>query len=115
MRLCYIEDQNGGFLCYSKDKEYFLKNYDKVVCCEGDKLEVEKYLNRNISNEMITIPILSTSDAFIMLEKGKKVRRKVWKQGDYIKLNKVGRIFDKNNRVCPITLSMLYNDWEIVE
>ena len=68
-------------------------------------LEVEKYINKNIS----------TPDAFIMLEKGKKVRRKVWKQGDYIKLNKVGRIVDKNNRVCPITLSMLYNDWEIVE
>lgn len=68
-------------------------------------LEVEKYINKNIS----------TPDAFIMLEKGKKIRRKVWKQGDYIKLNKVGRIVDKNNRVCPITLSMLYNDWEIVE
>lgn len=68
-------------------------------------LEVEKYINKNIS----------TPDAFIMLEKGKKIRRKVWKRGDYIKLNKVGRIVDKNNRVCPITLSMLYNDWEIVE
>lgn len=67
-------------------------------------LEVE-YINKNIS----------TPDAFIMLEKGKKIRRKVWKQGDYIKLNKVERIVDKNNRVCPITLSMLYNDWEIVE
>lgn len=68
-------------------------------------LEVEKYINKNIS----------TPDAFIMLEKGKKIRRKVWEQEDYIKLNKVGRIVDKNNRVCPITLSMLYNDWEIVE
>ena len=69
----------------------------------------------DISDEIINVPILSTSDAFIVLEKGNKVRRKVWKQGDYIRLNKVGKIVDKDNRVCPITLSMLYNDWEIVE
>lgn len=58
---------------------------------------------------------MSTVEAFIMLEKGCKVRRKVWKQGDYIKLNKVGRIFDKNNRFCPITLGAFFNDWELVE
>ncbi|SCJ49250.1 Uncharacterised protein [uncultured Clostridium sp.] len=54
MNICYIEDCNGGFLCYSKDKEYFLKNNDKVICCEGEKLDVEEYLNMKISDDMIT-------------------------------------------------------------
>lgn len=54
MNLCYIEDCNGGFICYSNDKEHFLKNHDKVVCCEGSKEDVEEYLNMKISESMIT-------------------------------------------------------------
>lgn len=44
MKLCYIEDCNGGFICYSKDKKYFLENHDKIVCCEGSKSDIEEYL-----------------------------------------------------------------------
>lgn len=58
---------------------------------------------------------MTTSEAFVMLEKGMKVRRKAWKHGDYIKLDKYGRIVDKNNRLCPIQLSRLYKDWEIAQ
>lgn len=115
MKLYYIEDCNGGFICYSKDKDYFLRDKDRVICYEGDKLELEKYLNRHIDEQMIVTATLSTSDAFAMLEIGKRVRRKAWKQGHYIKLNKIGRIFHRGNKPCPIQFTRLYYDWEIVE
>jgi hypothetical protein len=45
-KICYIEDCNGGYYCYEKDKEYFLnerfKGYGGVVCGIGTEEEIEK-------------------------------------------------------------------------
>lgn len=57
---------------------------------------------------------MKTWEALKLLEEGHKIRRKSWKKGDYIKLNKIGRIFDKNNKFCPIQFSELWDDWVIV-
>lgn len=57
---------------------------------------------------------MNTSKAIKALEKGEKIRRNVWKSGDYITLNNVGVIVDKNNHLCPIQFSKLYEDWDII-
>lgn len=57
---------------------------------------------------------MKTWEVMKLLEEGYKLRRKCWKYGDYIKLNKIGRIFNKRNNPCPIQFSMLWEDWEVV-
>jgi len=58
---------------------------------------------------------MNTWEAIEYLQKGNKIRRKVWNEGDYIQLNRVGEIVDKKYNFCPIQLSRLYNDWKIVK
>lgn len=57
---------------------------------------------------------METWMALKLLQDGKKIRRQSWRKGDYIKLNKIGRIFDKNDKPCPIELSKLWDDWIVV-
>lgn len=52
-KLSYLEDENGGFLCYEKDKEKFIKEFKATICFEGTKKEMEDYLKIDISNRMI--------------------------------------------------------------
>lgn len=47
-KLCYIEDINGGYFCYEKDKDFFLNEYEYtkdcggIVCDIGTKEKLEK-------------------------------------------------------------------------
>lgn len=54
MNLCYMEDFIGGFICYSEDKEYFLKQEtNPKICYEGIRKEVEDYIGNEIKDEDI--------------------------------------------------------------
>lgn len=58
-KYCYIEDVNGGFVCFLEDKEYFLKEYeDSSSIIEGSKKEVEDYLRIHINEFSVKIPKL---------------------------------------------------------
>lgn len=55
MKLCYIEDFMGGFICYENQKEYFLSVDESIkVCFEGTKEELEEYLGYEISEDNIS-------------------------------------------------------------
>ena len=55
MKLCYIEDFMGGFICYENQKEYFLSVDESAkVCFEGTKEELEEYLGYEISEDNIS-------------------------------------------------------------
>lgn len=55
MKLCYIEDFMGGFICYENQKEYFLSVDESTkVCFEGTKEELEEYLGYEISEDNIS-------------------------------------------------------------
>ncbi|WP_161627574.1 Thoeris anti-defense Tad2 family protein [Metaclostridioides mangenotii] len=58
---------------------------------------------------------MNTWEAIKYLQKGNKIRRKVWDKGDYIMLGRTGTIVNKNYNTCPIQLSKLYSDWEVVK
>lgn len=57
---------------------------------------------------------MNTWEAIKYLQTGNKIRRKVWNEGDYIKLNRIGIIVNKKYYPCPIQLSRLYSDWQVV-
>lgn len=53
--ICYIEDELGGFFCYEKDVDYFIKAEEgAVVCFKGDKEQVEEYVGCIIEDNMIS-------------------------------------------------------------
>lgn len=49
-KLCYMEDVMGGYVCYAKDKDYWINEYHHkaTLCCEGTKEDIEKYLSHKI-------------------------------------------------------------------
>ena len=49
---CYMEDENGGFICYSEHKNGFP---NATLCMEGTKEKVEEYLNMEVSKDCISI------------------------------------------------------------
>lgn len=58
---------------------------------------------------------MNTVEAMEALKEGKKIRRKVWGCGDYVRLNEQGFLVDKHNHLCPIQISRFCSGWEIVE
>lgn len=58
---------------------------------------------------------MNAVDAMILLNKGNKVRRTTWRDGDYIRININGYIVDKNGMICPIEIRKLNDKWEIVD
>jgi hypothetical protein len=58
---------------------------------------------------------MNTVDAMILLNKGNKVRRITWRNGDYIRIDINGCIVDKNGTICPIEIRKLNDKWEVVE
>ena len=55
MKLCYIEDFMGGFICYENQKKYFLSvDESATVCFEGTKEELEDHLGYKISEDKIS-------------------------------------------------------------
>lgn len=67
--ICYMEDWNGGILCYSDDKEYFLnQRTNPSLCIEGTKEEVEEYIHGKINREQIWSMYIETKN-------GKELRK----------------------------------------
>lgn len=53
----YMEDFNGGFICYEKDKDFYLTlESNPVICAYGSKEDIEGYLGCPFVERVVSIP-----------------------------------------------------------
>lgn len=70
--------------------------------------------------ETIEVHVKDIGYAVEALKVGKKVRRKIWAEQDYLELNEEGQLMYFSGKVVEeannfITLSILAEDWEFIE
>lgn len=53
IKLCYMQDENIEYICYIRDKQYFIKKYNSIVRTEGTFKEMSNYLNHTIDLDEI--------------------------------------------------------------